>query len=135
MNVPTRLPNQAALARYAAVKVTTASPGQVLVMLYDGLLRFLREAQAAMAAKNTPRVGERIGRALKILEHLLGSLDPKHAPKLCEHLQGLYMFCMRHLVRANIEKDSAKVDDVIRMLAPLRDAWATAVAQVGAAGV
>ncbi len=134
MNVPTRLPNQAALARYASVKVTTASPGQVLVMLYDGLLRFLREAREGMATKNTAKVGERIGRALKILEHLLASLDPQHAPKLCEHLQGLYMFCMRHLVRANIERDPSKVEDVLRMLTPLRDAWATAVAQVGAGG-
>jgi flagellar protein FliS len=130
MNAPVRIPNQAALARYASVKVTTASPGQVLVMLYDGVLRFLREARTAIVDKNQPRAGERIGRALKILEHLLGSLDPQHAPKLCEMLQGLYMFCMRHLVRANIEKSTDKIDDVVRMLSPLRDAWSTAVAQV-----
>ena len=47
------LPSQAALARYGAVKVTTASPAHILVMLYDGLLRFLRDAQAAMAAKES----------------------------------------------------------------------------------
>ncbi len=134
MNLPTGLPNQAALARYASVKVTTASPGQVLVMLYDGLLRFLREAQAAIAAKNPARVGERIGRAMRILEHLLGGLDASKSPVLVERLQSLYVFCMRHLVRANIEQSSDKIADVIRLLAPMRDAWATAVAQVAAQG-
>ncbi len=134
MNAPTRLPNQAALARYAAVKVTTASPGQILVMLYDGLLRFLREARAAIDAKAPAKVGERISRALKIIENLLSSLDPKHSPLLCERLQGLYVFCMQHLVRANIEQSGEKIDDVIRLLSPLRDAWATAVAEVNANG-
>ncbi len=134
MNAPTRLPNQAALARYAAVKVTTASPGQILVMLYDGLLRFLREAHAAIEAKVPAKVGERIGRALKIIENLLTSLDPKHSPLLCERLQALYVFCMQHLVRANIEQSAEKIDDVIRLLSPLRDAWSTAVVQVSANG-
>ena len=127
------LPTQAALARYGAVKVTTANPGQILLMLYDGLLRFLRDAQAAMTAKDRKRAGERISRSHAILAELLGSLDVAQAPVLCQHLQGLYSFCMRHIVRANLEQDPDKLGEVIVLLSPLRDAWMTAVTEVAAA--
>ncbi len=127
------LPSHAALARYGAVKVTTASPGHLLVMLYDGLLRFLREGQAAMEKKERGKAGERISRAHAILAHLLETLDPSHNPALCAHLQPLYIFCMQHLLKANLEQDPQKLADVIRILTPLRDAWATAVAQISGA--
>jgi flagellar protein FliS len=127
------LPTQNALARYGAVKVTTASPGQILVMLYDGLLRFLRESQAAFVAKQRARAGERISRSLAILDQLLIGLDPKHAPELCERLQGLYIFCIQRLVRANLEQNPEMIGEVVRVLSPLRDAWSTAVLEVASA--
>jgi flagellar protein FliS len=120
------------MARYGAVKVTTASPGNLLVMLYDGLLRFLREAQVAMTAKDRKRSGERISRAHAILAQLLATLDPSHNAQLCAHLQPLYIFCMNHLVKANIEQEPKKIEDLVRILTPLRDAWATAVAELAA---
>ena len=126
------LPTQAAIARYGAVKVTTANPGQILVMLYDGLLRFLREAQSAFAAKERARAGERISRSLAILEQLLAGLNPEHEPELCERLQSLYLFCIQRLVRANVEQSPEMVGEVIRVLTPLRDAWSTAVTQLAA---
>jgi flagellar protein FliS len=131
MNVPT----QAALARYGAVKVTTASPAQVLVMLYDGLLRFLREAQEAMRQNKRGRAGERISRSHAILQELVSALDPEQSPQLCERLQSLYLFCMQHLLRANIEQDPAKIADIVRLLMPLRDAWSTAAVEVAKAGL
>ncbi len=127
------LPTQVALARYGAVKVTTANPGQILVMLYDGLLRFLREAQGAFVAKERAKAGERISKSLAILDQLLVSLDPKHAPDLCAKLQSLYVFCIQHLVRANLEQNPEMVGEVVRVLSPLRDAWSTAVLEVASA--
>jgi flagellar protein FliS len=124
------LPTQAALARYGAVKVTTASPGQILVMLYDGLLRFLKEAQTAMSAKDRKKAGERISRAHAILAYLLGTLDTTHAPDLCKNLQAVYVFCMQRLLSANIQQDVEKLAEVVRVLTPLREAWTTAVAEV-----
>ena len=128
------LPSQAALARYGAVKVTTASPAQVLLMLYDGLLRFLREGQAAMEAKDRAKVGERIGRAHAILTHLLSTLDFPKNPGLCAQLQALYLFGMRHLLKANIKQDPAMLGELVVIFMPLRDAWSTAAAEVAAAG-
>jgi flagellar protein FliS len=123
------MPVQQALAKYGAVKVTTANPGQILVMLYDGLLRFLREASDAMTARQRGRCGERISRSMAIVRQLLSDLDPTYAPELCQNLRALYLFCIQHLLSANIEQNPAKVEDVIRVLTPLRDAWVDAVAQ------
>jgi flagellar protein FliS len=121
------LPSHAALARYGAVKVTTSSPGQLLVMLYDGLLRFLREAQAAMIAKERAKAGEKISRAHAILAELLGTLDASHNPQLCANLQALYVFCMNHLLRANIKQSPDMIGEIVVVLLPLRDAWVKAV--------
>jgi flagellar protein FliS len=125
MNLPTQ-----GLARYGAVSVTTASPGQIVVMLYDGLFRFLREAMAAMEAKDRAKTAERINRSIAILEQLLVGLDRSVFPSLCDKLEPLYAFCMRHIVEANAHRDPAGLADVIRILTPLREAWVVAADQV-----
>ncbi len=115
------------LAKYGAVQVTTCTPGQLLVMLYDGLFRFLGEAQTAIRAKERARAGERIGRAHSILEMLASTLDPAYSPELCDNLHGLYLFCMSKVVAANVQQDAEKLGEVLRVLTPLRDAWREAV--------
>lgn len=120
----------AALAKYRAVQVTTCSPGQLLVMLYDGLFRFLGEAQQAIANKDRGVACERISRSHAIIEQLLIGLNPEAAPDLCANLEPLYLFCMRELIAANIAQDADKIADVMRVLAPLREAWTIAVKQL-----
>lgn len=115
------------LSKYGTVQVTTCTPGQLLVMLYDGLFRFLGEAQTAIRAKDRARAGERIRRAHAILEMLASTLDPTHAPELCENLHGLYLFCMSKVVAANVHQDADKLSEVLRVLTPLREAWRDAV--------
>jgi flagellar protein FliS len=123
------LPNQA-LARYGNVKVTTASPAENIVMLYDASFRFLREAVVASKAQDRARMGERIGRASAIFAALLGALDRSVSPKLCDQLEPLYGFCMRHVLEANLKNDPAKLDEVIALLLPLRNAWANAAQEL-----
>jgi flagellar protein FliS len=129
------IPALAAISRYKNVQVTTCTPGQLLIMLYDGLFRFLSEGRAAIEAKDTGRAGERINRAHAILEHLLTSLDRSAHPALCDQLEPLYYFCMQHLISANIKQSAEMIDEVVRVLTPLRDAWKTAVAQVAVESV
>lgn len=119
------------LSRYGTVQVTTSSPGQVLVMLYDGLFRFVTEAQTAMRARDRARAGERIGRAHAILDLLASTIDPSHSPALADNLVGLYRFCMAHLIQANVLQDPEKLAEVTRVLAPLREAWREVVAAQG----
>ncbi len=122
-----------AASRYRAVSIQTASPGTILVMLFDGIFRFLEEARVAIEADDRGRAGERIGRSHAILSELAATLDRKHAPELCENLEGIYIFCMGRLVEANLHRDKDRIDDVMRILAPVREAFKQAVAQQGKA--
>lgn len=125
------IPNQVAL-RYKSVQVKTCSPGGLLVLLFQGLIRFLGEAAVAMRAGDRARAGERIDRAHGILGELLAGLRHDQAPELCDRLQGIYIFCMGHLVEANLHQDASRIDAVSRVLAPLKDAFAEAVQSVEA---
>jgi flagellar protein FliS len=124
------LRNASAVARYQSVQVTTCSPGQLIVMFYDGIFRFCGEALTAMRARDRARAGERINRAHAVLEQLLVDLKPDVAPELCESLAPLYAFCMRHLIEANLHQDEQRIADVLRVLGPLRDAWREAARRV-----
>lgn len=118
------------LTRYGTVQMTTSSPGQILVLLYDGLFRFLGEARTAITAHDRARAGERISRSHAILDLLDSTLDPAHSPELCDNLHGLYLFCMSRLVTANVNQDVAPLDEVLRILGPLREAWKEAVSRL-----
>src|SRR5689334_13165223 len=103
---------QAAAARYRGVQTSTASPVQLVVMLYDGALRFIAEAEDALSKDDRARAGDRIGRALAIVDELAATLDPAHAPELVENLLGVYGFCKRRLFAANIERSPAALAEV-----------------------
>ena len=116
-----------AIKQYKNVQVKTASPGEVLLMLYDGLFRFLREAREAMAAKKIARAGDRLDRAFAIVSELAATLRPEVAPDLCNQLGGIYNFCMDHIVAANLAQDPAKLDEIIEVLTPIREGFREAV--------
>jgi len=116
-----------AINQYKNVKVKTASPGEVLVMLYDGLFRFLHEAHTAMSDDDCARAGERLDRAHAIVSELLSTLRPEVAPELCQQLSGVYHFCMDHIIQANIEQKAELINEVIKVLTPIRDGFRQAV--------
>lgn len=115
----------AVAARYKGVQMTTASPVQLVVMLYDGVIRFANEADEALAKDDRARAGDRVGRAIAIIDELTATLNPDHAPELAENLTALYGFCKRRLFAANIERNRDFLKDVVTALTPLREAWAT----------
>ena len=107
---------------YRESSVMTASPEQLVVMLYDGALRFLRQTQAAYGEGAWQHGGERMQRAEAILDELLATLN-MDAGEVSERLQAIYVFCKRQLIEARLERSTAKVEAVIRLLADLREAW------------
>lgn len=129
---------QAAAHRYQAVQISTSDPGATLVALFDGLFKFLFQAQHALRAGRRAAAGEAISRAHAIVSELLVALEPRHAPQLCANLTGLYDFSLSRLHHANLHSDAAAIDDVVRVLAPVREAFTTVVRnqkQANAAGV
>ncbi len=108
---------------YRESSVLTASPGRLVVMLYDGAHRFLVQAAAALRAGDMPRAGDRMGRAEAIVDQLLSTLDMS-AGEVAERLEALYVFSKRTLLEARLEKSPEKVEQVDAILTDLREAWA-----------
>lgn len=123
-----------AIARYQDVKITTGSPGELLMALYDGLFRFLHAGAAALRGGNRNVANHAISRSHAIISELYASLDHRYAEELCNNLEMLYAFCLDSIVEANIKNDASKLDEVIRVLSPVREAFREAVAQVSQSG-
>jgi flagellar secretion chaperone FliS len=107
---------------YREAAVLTASPVQLVVMLYDGIERFLRQAEVVMGEGNVPHANDRMQRAEAIIDELIGTLD-KSAGQIAERLEAIYVFCKRLLMEGRIERDPAKLAKVRDLLRPLRDSW------------
>jgi flagellar secretion chaperone FliS len=108
---------------YRESAVLTASPEQLVVMLYDGAGRFLRQAEAALGEGAFEHAHDRLGRGEAIIDELLATLDMDQG-EIAERLQAIYVYCKRCLMDARMQRDAAQISLVIRLLAELRDAWA-----------
>ena len=108
---------------YREASVMTASPEQLVVMLYDGAGRFLRQAEGSMLEGSWLQAGEKLSRAEAIIDELLATLD-MNAGEIAERLQAIYIFCKTRLIEARIERDPIRIEQVARLLAELRSAWA-----------
>jgi flagellar protein FliS len=109
---------------YKEQSILTATPGQLVVMLYDGCLRFLHQAAYAMRDGDVVVAGSRLSRAEAIIDELLTTLDLEQGGVIASRLQGIYVFCARHLLEARTERDADKIDQVNGLLSELRDSWA-----------
>jgi flagellar protein FliS len=116
---------------YRESSVLTASPEQLVVMLYDGAARFLRQAEVAMGEQAWQHAYDRLARGEAIIDELLATLNLE-AGELAERLQGIYVFCKRCLVEARMERSPEKVTHVISLMADLREAWAALAAEAAA---
>ena len=108
---------------YRESSVLTASPAQLVVMLYDGAARFLVQAETAAGEGAWAHCNDRIGKAEAIVDELLITLDLE-AGEVAERLQAIYVFCKRELIAARIDQDPSRIQNVARLLRDLRGAWA-----------
>ena len=108
---------------YRESSVLTASPEQLVVMLYDGVGRFLRQAEHVLREDGPYETAhERMNRGEAIIDELLATLDMDQG-QVAERLQSIYIYCKRCLTDARRDRDADKVALVIRLLGELRDAW------------
>lgn len=123
---------------YRTNAILTASPGQLVLMLYDGALNAMATARAAFErpARDTRRyeiINRQIAKARNILAELQGRLDFGPNQELAETLYRLYDYYNRRLMQANLEKSVEPIQEVEQLLGQLRDAWSEMLA--GKAGV
>jgi flagellar secretion chaperone FliS len=108
---------------YRESAVLTATPEQLVVMLYDGANRFLTQSAIAMRDGRAGLAGEKLRRAEAIIDELLATLDLT-VGEIAERLQSLYLFFKEHLMAARLKQDATKVDEVAHFMRELRSSWA-----------
>lgn len=113
--------------KYMSTQVTTASPEQILIQLYGGAIRFVRQAQEALAAGERVRKLEGISRAMAIISELSNTLDHEIGGEIAENLDALYHFMIRELTQSNRDNDAKKLKVVEELLVDLRETWIEAI--------
>ncbi|QJQ96556.1 MULTISPECIES: flagellar export chaperone FliS [Halomonadaceae] len=104
--------------------VMSASPHQLIVMLFDGALASIRAARLHMQANNVAEKGKAISKALDIVNNgLLAALDAERGGELAQRLASLYDYIARLLLGANLRNDMQSLDEAYRLLEDLSSAW------------
>ncbi len=116
-------PYSSARRAYAESTILTASPERLVVMLYDGAIRSLRQSADAMRKGERERARNRMRSGEAIIDELNGALDMNQG-QIPSQLRSIYLFCKRQLIQANVETDAPTIDVVVRLLSELREAWA-----------
>jgi len=113
--------------------VAAASPHQLVLMLFDGLLDAVAQARGAIAASNIEAKGRSIGRAVRIVEEgLRAGLNGDADGTLVDRLQALYTYITLRLTQANLHNDAAALEECARLIEPVRSAWAAIGSAPGA---
>ncbi|HMJ37908.1 MAG TPA: flagellar export chaperone FliS [Baekduia sp.] len=116
---------------YRESAVLTATPEQLVVMLYDGAVRFLRQAEVAMSEGAFLHSYEKLGRGEAIIDELIATLN-MDIGEIAERLQAIYIFQKRTLIEARVQRSSEKIGQVVALLVSLREAWAKLAEQAAA---
>ena len=108
---------------YKNTEISTANQKKLIIMLYDGAMRFLQIAENNMEPRTYDVANENILKAQDIITELILALDMKRGKEIAANLFHIYAFFKKRLIEGNIAKDAKIVKEVSKMLKELRDAW------------
>ncbi|MBP2071879.1 flagellar export chaperone FliS [Thermoanaerobacterium butyriciformans] len=115
---------------YKRNSIMTASPEELVMMLYNGIIRFVNEAKQAIDDKNIERAHNSITRAQDIVLELMSTLDMQY--DISKNLYSIYEYLSRRLIEANLKKDKVALDEVESLVSDLKDTWGKAMDKVRA---
>lgn len=110
----------------------TADRTQLIVLLYQGAIRFVGQATLAIEQGRPEQVWEPIRRAQAIVDELNFSLDMDQG-EVAERLRSIYVFCKRQLVDAGLRRDPQPLAEVSELLGTLCESWQGVAAQIAPA--
>ena len=113
--------------QYHENQIATASREQILLMLYDGAIRFCKQASLAIQNDNIADKGRFIGKAMAIISEFSTSLDHEIGGEIAKNLDALYAYMIKELTKANINNETQPIDNTCTMLCELRATWAEAI--------
>jgi flagellar protein FliS len=108
--------------RYRQTQVETAGPLELIIMMYDGAIRFCNQAKGAIQEDNYNEANRLLQRAQDIVDELNFSLNME-AGEIANRLRSLYDFINSKLIEANVNKDPALIDQMVELLTELRSSW------------
>jgi len=123
---------QAGYQTYQRIQTETATPGQLIALLYDAMLRSLARAEGGLEERNLQQTHEALLRSQDIVLELIASLDTDaqgDVGAMARQLAPLYEYMYHRLLDASIHKDVDAVREVRRLIVPVRDAWSHALGQ------
>ena len=116
--VPNRFRNE-----YHHDEIATSSQGKLIVMMYEGALKFVNLAIEGIDNNDVSKKGTYINKAHDIINELSFALDVEKGGEVAQKLEALYQFALQQLTRANIKSDRKALESIINILTPLMDAW------------
>lgn len=123
-------PRSQAFTVYRQMQTETASPEQCVVLLFEGMVRFLHQAREAMQTGRYEDQSHLISRAQRILSELTAALDPAPDEALVISLRCCYTAMYNRLMEANIANDLAALDEVVDLARRFACAWRSALDNV-----
>lgn len=117
--------NHPAYGQYLQNSVNTASPAELTLMLYNGLVKYLLKAKESIAQNDFQKSHENIIRSQDIINEFQATLDMKYP--VSQNLMLLYDYMERRLVDANMNKDMGIIDEILFFAKEMRDTWAVAL--------
>lgn len=117
------LPQKNPYDQYKRTEINTANQGKLIVMLYDGAIKFLNIALENMNPRTYDVVNTNIIKAQDIVTELLLSLNMKEGGEISKNLMSLYVYFKRRLLEANLRKDPEIIKEVMKMMKDLRESW------------
>ena len=108
-------------AAYANNKITTASPAELTLMLYDGAIKFCNIAIVGIEQKDIQKAHTNIVKVERIIEEFQATLDHKYP--VAKDFDEVYKYLMMRLREANIKKDKEILEEVLKHLRTMRDTW------------
>lgn len=108
---------------YRKNAVNGASPLQLVIMLYDGALRFMEAGKHAMGQRDLQRQNDNLQRAQRIIMELMACLDMQQGGEIAKNLLAIYTYILNELVNANIKDDPHAIDRSMKIISELRESW------------
>jgi flagellar protein FliS len=121
------------LDSYRQTQVQSRTPLELVVMLYDGALKFMTTARDAIERRDIPARRDAISRALAIVSELQSTLNMEQGGEIARSLDGLYGYATMRLLDAAAQNDVAPINEVHKLFTTLRGAWSDIAAPVAAA--
>lgn len=122
--------SNSSVEQYRKVTVNSSSPLQLVIMLYDGALKFLEAGRHAMANDDLYHQNEYCKRAQDIVSELMSCLDMKQGGEVAQNLFALYTYVYEQIVASNIADDSVGLERAQKVLSELRESWVKVEASI-----